>query len=425
MREKYPSACALEPWSGADPQQRVLVVGTTSDYIEWLRTQCPGQALFLTDPADRAGASEPDPLPAEELICDLGKLPLIRAALRDHLRQHGLSLHGVACFDCDSMELAAILAAHFSLPFPSLAAVRLCRDKFLSKQQWQRSRLPFPAVRLVRQRQDLEDFPGGSRGACVLKPRVGSGSQLVFCCKTMGERERAFRLLEKKGCLASEAQIVLEEWVEAPEFSCDCLVLIDRVQILRVTAKIMAEDAPLGTVRGYYLASAGLVDSARLAAVIQQAAHALGVARGVCMVDFLLHGQEIVLLELTPRPGGDCLPQLLRRARQWDMLRFNLDVARSQSEPPLSSVCHGEDWVALRLHARVPGFVERIDTTTLGQDPRVFEISIVRQTGHLVLLPPDDYGSWYLGYALFRPFPGVGIEQQCRELRGLVDIRMA
>lgn len=407
-----------------DPSGRVLVVGTTSDYIQWIRTQRPGQAVFLTDPGDRAGASEPAPLPVEEIVCDLNQIPVVRAALRAHLREHALHLQGVACFDCDSMELAALLADFYSLPFPALSSVRLCRDKFLSKQRWRHNGVSCPAAWLVHESGELSAYAGRIGTGLVLKPRSGTGSQLVFFCRSRNDLEKAFKTLEGKGCRAAEERMVLEELIDAPEYSCDCVVYADRVEILRVTAKIMAEDAPAGTVRGYHLTAVDQVDGEHLAATVWRGAHALGLSCGICMVDFLLRGQEIVLLEMTPRPGGDCLPHLLRQAGRFDVLSQSLDVARScRVVPPLST--SRDDWVALRLHASEPGFVESIDTSRVAQDPRVVEIAIDCQARQLVLLPPDDYTSWYLGHLIFRPFPQVAIAQQCRELRAMVDVRMA
>jgi hypothetical protein len=43
------------------PDKRLLVVGTTSDYIDHICTRYPGRALFVTDPAERAAALEKEP----------------------------------------------------------------------------------------------------------------------------------------------------------------------------------------------------------------------------------------------------------------------------------------------------------------------------------------------------------------------------
>ena len=112
---------------------KVLVVGTTPDYIDWIRTACPGRALFLTSPAVRAKAQEPCPAPAEEILCDLSDYEGTCKVVQQHLQAEGMRLDGVASYDCESMELAAVLARQFGLTYPSIQAVNNCRDKHLAK----------------------------------------------------------------------------------------------------------------------------------------------------------------------------------------------------------------------------------------------------------------------------------------------------
>ena len=60
---------------------RALVVGTTADYIQWIRCACPGEALFLTDPLVRRNAAESPPLSSEEVCCDLTDYGSAQSAL--------------------------------------------------------------------------------------------------------------------------------------------------------------------------------------------------------------------------------------------------------------------------------------------------------------------------------------------------------
>ena len=53
---------------------KILVVGTTSDYITWLQRVGEGRVLFLTDPLVRQQAKEPAPTPKEEILCNLNNV---------------------------------------------------------------------------------------------------------------------------------------------------------------------------------------------------------------------------------------------------------------------------------------------------------------------------------------------------------------
>jgi hypothetical protein len=133
------------------------------------------------------------------------------------------------------------------------------------------------------------------------------------------------------------------------------------------------------------------------------------------MVDFLVCGQEISLLEMTPRPGGDCIPHLLRRSGGVDIISLALAFARQQPIAFNGSHVNGQ-YVGLRLHARKPGRIAGFKTESLEQDPCIKEINLVRQVGHVVTMPPEDYDSWYLGHVIFQPVPDIELETQCHNL---------
>ncbi|HRF90683.1 MAG TPA: biotin carboxylase, partial [Desulfobacter postgatei] len=125
-------------------KNQVLVVGTTSDYIEWIRKIRPGQALFLTEPKVRQSATEPCPDNGEEILCPICDIDAAVKALNHHQKIFGVTLSGITCFDCESMETASILAEKMGLPYPDIEAVRNSRDKFISKQLWRKHQIPCP-----------------------------------------------------------------------------------------------------------------------------------------------------------------------------------------------------------------------------------------------------------------------------------------
>ncbi|MBU0675709.1 MAG: ATP-grasp domain-containing protein [Proteobacteria bacterium] len=414
---------------------KVLVVGTTTDYIDWLRRAAPGRALYLTAPSIREKAQEPKPTPDEELLGDLTDPEGIFIALDRHLREYHITLVGVACFDCESLDLAAVLATRHNLPFPTRESIGLCRDKLLSKQTWQKSGVRSPRTRLVRSAPEAAEFFAGIAAPCVLKPVAGSGSELVFRCDTAEACASSYQLI-RQGLRARHGRelyrnhdgIAAEEFIHGEEFSCDFIVLPDRVEILRLTRKLHAApstpEAPFGTIMGYAL----LLDAPTsfsvetLRTILGQGASALGCTGLICMVDFLVDPQGISLLEMTPRPGGDCLPQLIREACDIDILVLTLELAAGQPLPPRN---RGREKIGLRLHSRRAGRITAIDATAISNDPRVSEVNLIKSVDSVVTMPPADYDSWYLGHAIFTPAPDINLEHQCRDLRAQLTVNYA
>jgi biotin carboxylase len=413
--------------------KKVLIVGTTSDYIDWLRRVGTGRVLFLTDPRVRQHAKESEPAPNEEILCDLTNVALIRTAVKDHLYRWNISLAGITCFDCESMGLTAFLAEDLGLWYPSVESIRICRDKYTAVSRWQKRSIRVPRFKLARSPYEAADFIHKIHKPCVLKPVSGSGSELVFFCDTESECQRTAQVLlheldrKKENRLYTSAAdcFLVEEFVDGVEYSCDFLIDKKQIKILRFTRKILTEDIPFGTIRAYVLTTCeneGL-EQKQLESLLLKAARGLGITRAICMVDFLLSQNEIFLLELTPRPGGDCIPYLMQYAAGLDILQVALDFAEKRPVD-LPDLPGGGRYVGLRLHASVSGLIDKISTEKLEADPRVKSIHLIRQSGDRVILPPEDYESWYLGHVIFLPAFGEQVEKQCHELRQLLTLEI-
>ncbi len=415
---------------------KTLVVGATPDYIAWIQRESSGSALFLTDTEVWRHARESRPPGCEEVLCDLSDVGRVEAVLLRHLHRENLSLDGIACFDCESMGLAAVLAYRYGLPYPSSEAVANCRDKHRSKILWRRHGLAVPRCKQVASESEAVAFFRSIDGPCVLKPASGSGSELIFSCRTeqgCAERFRDIRngLNDRRSMPmyrngSSEAPLILaEELIEGREFSCDFIVAADRIEILRLTGKIIDSTAPFGTTRAYVLPAhlPTQINRQRLEETLLESARAVGITRAVCMLDFMVRGEDILLLEIAPRPGGDCLPFLLKTVCHFDILKLNLDFARKRSHPPILPPASGP-YLGLRFHARKSGRLNRIDTTRLAGDPRVMDIQLIRFPGDDILLPPENYDSWVLGHAVVRPYEEQGLADQCRELTDLLLVEI-
>jgi biotin carboxylase len=414
--------------------KRVLVVGTTSDYINHICKHYPRRALFITDPAERAAAVETDPAPADELRSDLQDSRRVLDDLKTHLSRWRMEISGVACYDCESLGLAAGLAAQFALPFPAAAAVAASRNKFLSKQIWQKAGVPCPPTGVVRNLSDALKFMDRFAKPVIIKPLTGSGSELLFKCHNRRDCSHAIDTIglqlaahansrmyrpEAGGAVIMDPlqDFVIETFIDGREYSCDFLLDAEQVEIIRLAKKILAHDQAAGTTRAYVLPSRlpELLDTAKFRLQLRNAARALGLNRALCMVDFILQEDSAYLLEMTPRPGGDCIPQTIFQSCGLDMLGLALDFADGT---PIA-IPAASSWVqlvGLRLIAQKSGIIKKIDDRALRRDSRVKEIRLKRRPGQRVVLPPDDYESRLLGHVIFKPTTPQSIETESNEL---------
>jgi len=415
------------------PDTRVLVVGTTTDYIHWIDRTWPGRALFITDPAERRRGTEPAPDERTELVEDLRHAQRVRRALAEHLRRYDIRLGGITCYDCEAMPLAARLAQALELPYPSIDAIALCRDKLHCKDAWRAADVPCPDGALVRTAAEAVAFQRRAGGACVLKPPTGSGSEYVFLCR--GDEETAAGVAAIRQAMVRQAsnrmyagaggRILAEQVAVGDEYSCDFLLEEHGLRIVRLARKVRLSYGPFGTIHGYEVPAAlpaGL-SRTRLADVLQGAARAVGLSRSICMADFIVTDDGPLMLELAPRPGGDCLPDVIRLAGGVDVIGLALDVAEGRAIhlPPMNRWTRH---VAVRIHATQSGTIHHIDTRRAAADPRVRQITLIRSKGHRVVLPPEHYDLWVLGVLIFRPDPRRPVAAQCEDLLAGVRVVM-
>ena len=416
---------------------RVLVVGTTPDYVDRLRREHPDECLFLTEYRSRLRAKELPPDIDEEILYRWDKQLSAIELVRRHQERYGVKVVGVACFDCESMPLASFLAMRLGLPYPSAAAVDFCRNKQRMKQRWKASGTPSPRFSIASRVEEAVEFFHQIGGPCVVKPLSGSGSELVFRieneadCRLVFEKIIAGLAARKaaplyRSCKEGRTNVLIEEWVNGDEYSCDFCIEKSRVRLIRVTRKHPRRDGPSGTTEAYEL-SPRLPDAcsaSRLAPWLFRAASALEIDRAICMADFIVRGDQPSFLELTPRCGGDCLPSLLMTACNFDVLGASIHFARKKKiERPVVRV--KEPIVALRLFADRAGTLRWTDTSALAHNRRVLSVVLTRRPGDQVKLPPVDYDSWVLGHVIYKPVPGRTVAAQNDELRSLFQERIA
>lgn len=410
---------------------KLLVVGTTPDYIDLIRKSNPGRVLFLTDTAVRDQAREARPGRDEEILCELEDVQATQVALLNYLRREKITIDSICCFDCEAMALAASIGADFSISYPSPKAINNCRDKFITKQLWHQHGLPCPATGLINSPEELDAFQA-EHNPCVLKPLSGTGSEFVFLCQTGDEAHQALALisdhLERISSVPAaygfSPVVLAEEFVEGTEYSCDFILENGGVEIIRLTRKIVAKNGPFGTIRGYILAEpvpAGITLPS-FKETLRQSGAALGLERAICMLDFIVRNGEIVLLELSPRPGGDCLPFLLKEVAGLDILTLALDFAQER-QIFLFSDQKGPH-ACVRLHAARAGILKKITVGRMAEELGVIKVQLLRTPGHVIKMPPADYNSWLLGHIIFKCQEGVDPAAQAdRILAGLtIDI---
>lgn len=399
---------------------RILIIGTTPDYIEWLRSTAPTRGLFLTLPEIRATArahESPPPL-SEEILTALDDVDEAASKIVGHCQRYQITISGITCFDCEHLLFTAQLAQKLSLLYSSPTAVQNCRDKYAAKILWQKNNVLCPRVTIVETAENLREWlEKNNLNECVLKPISGAGSELTFHCKNADDAVVKFAEIKtglqnrRDEKLFADSRIIAEEYISADEYSADFVIVADMVKIIRVCRKYKS---CFGITNAYELLTPPEIATLKINESIKNAAHALGLTNTIAMADFFVQENRAVFLEITPRLGGDCLPWLLKYAGDFDCLKFALDFSCGDISPlPIIN----KTAVALRIFADRAGQIKKFIPHDANNDTRVKQIYCRREIGDMIKLPPDDWHTWILGHLIYEPHPAQNIPTQNNELR--------
>jgi len=279
----------------------------------------------------------------------------------------------------------------------------------------------------------------------VLKPLAGSGSELLFHCRDESGVTKAVSILEEElpkrrgnplfrpfpnppgdSLIDPCSCWVAEEFISGPEFSCDFVLQEGDVFFIRETGKIKATDKPFGSVLAYTFPPrypAGFQKRV-LKEVLKKATNSLGFDWGYFMVDFILHQGTPILIEMTPRPGGDSIPELVRAATGLDTLALYLDFVQGDFKEPKELSLPPESFASLNFFAPMEGKIQVLDGRKVQASPHVRKLFFKKQVGDRVILPPKDYDNRLLGYCIIEVTPGLDLVVETQRLQELLEVRI-
>jgi len=417
----------------------VLVVGTTPDYVLRLNRDSAEPLLFLTDIRFQGHPLLRDVPPSRLIFTHLDRPD--DSSLSALLNT--MNLAGVACFDCESLLLAGRLARRLELPFPPWQAIVRSRNKFEARRTWTAMGISSPYASLSSDMEETLGFFRHHGENIVLKPLSGSGSELLFHCTKEDEVRAAVETMEEElpkrranplfypfPDPAQGHEIdpcrswINEEFVSGEEFSCDFVYQGEEVVLIRETGKVKATDKPFGSVLAYTfppLYPHGFRKE-RLLEVLKKAVQSLGFDWGFFMVDYVIRGGLPVLIELTPRPGGDSIPDLARIGAGRDTLNLYLEFVSRRFQPPAPISLRPQSYASVNLYAPKEGTIVKLEGQSIRNLPHVRLLFFKKKVGDPVILPPRDYDNRLLGYCIVATETGTDLIEECRRLEDLLVV---
>jgi len=382
-----------------DPRPVLLVVGSSyAAFREYIfRSVCTAYRIWLVDPTPPQWEQ---PYLYGHSIADCMDAGAIVAAGREVQRDHGLA--GVFCYDEAYIEPAAHASAALGFDTLDPDAVARCRDKSATREIVRGLGLPQPASIPVSTVDEAAVAADKIGYPVLLKPRNLGASLGVVKVELPGDlaaRYATVAAVTVPGVREFAEPVLVEEFVEGPEISVDCVLYQGRCTPLVVAHKL------LGTAPGFefeevghdVLADEPLLADPEFAAMLDRVHAALGFRDGVTHTEFKLTPRGLCLVEVNARMGGGLIPHLGRVAGGHDVSRAAADVACGR-EPVLRRAGVPRDG-AIRFV--FPGYDMTVTEVIVHEElvrPPVVEIGVAAAAGMRLRLPPA--GMSHSAYAI-------------------------
>jgi biotin carboxylase len=184
--------------------------------------------------------------------------------------------------------------------------------------------------------------------------------------------------------------VLVEEYVDGPEFSVDCWVLDGEAGVL-FSGLILKGYAPsainIGCIVGRGITSPDV--AAALAEAACAAAVKCGVNRTIANVDLRWTAGQARVLEVNGRPGGELLPYLAFLSSGVRVGAALVDVALGRRPPPPPPASRAAG-IAFIAPPRPLAFGELRLSEARSRDAAVHELQATGEPGRRVVPPPED-----------------------------------
>lgn len=218
---------------------------------------------------------------------------------------------------------------------------------------------------------------------CILKPSRNSGSRGIAKISGSISRDKFIELFKRSKSESRDNSVMLEQFVEGPEFSVEIIVWNGQVNVLTVTDKKTTE-APYFVELGHNQPSVfpneivKTIEAAAIAGV-----KALAVDNCACHAEVKVQNGIAYIMEIGARLGGDFIStELTHLSTGIDMVAASIDCALG-IEPNLEPI-EDKRGVCIRYFCPQPGKLLSISNTNILNDPRVYNWEIYRKIGDMV-----------------------------------------
>ncbi len=308
-----------------------------------------------------------------------------------------LDVDGVVTFASDTATQAVVACAReLDLPGADSSAIHRMSNKGAFRRLQTNINLPCPEFVVTSDVADVQDFGARADGSFVVKPTDSSGSKGVALVDSSDRQELASAVAAALQSSRS-GEVIAEAFIPGTEVGGDavmsdgalvsCFPTVKHKSGFVVTGHSYPPEIPLSVVN-------------EVRRQIGAACVALDYRNGVLNFDVMVDGDRVTIVEMSPRTGGNGIPELIERSYGYPMLTAAVAFSLGRVPEAPSSGRHVAAG-SLVIGSPHSGIIRSISSAA-----RIREQVDGVFTAEVLVSPGDHverftYGGASFGYALF------------------------
>lgn len=333
-----------------------------------------------------------------------------------------LRIDGIATFASDiAVPTVAAVTARLGLPGCGVEPAGIMSNKARFRRFQSEVGLLAPRFRVIDSPDLLPDVIRGLSRPLVFKPVDSSGSRGVTTVAV--DTEQAMQAAYDNARWASQSgSVCVEEFIQGVEVGVEAFLLDEELLFCGVTNKHKRGVVVTGHSQR---PSVEDKDIRRIEQSVIEICRSLGYRAGALNCDVIVTPRGICCLELSPRQGGNGLPQVLERAYGVDLTTWTiLHALGRRPVPPTTTPSSQQQCGSLVFGASTPGRLEQIaDEAQLREAvPEVFGYLSRWRCGDET--PQFTHGGSSLGCVLFDIPDAETYEGMCLKVERALGIRI-
>jgi biotin carboxylase len=197
------------------------------------------------------------------------------------------------------------IADELNLPFPSYISCETLLNKGKFKGFLKENHFPHAPGQVydILMKIDAPEY----KYPVIVKPLINSGSRGVFKCEYP---EKLMDTIKETLLFCKDDKFIIEEYIEGDEVSVEAIVYNRKVIIVQITDKIVSA-SPYNVELGHSQPSIYSYKKEEISNLLQKVVDLSGIDNTVIHPELKINNDEITIIEIGPRLGGDYITSRL------------------------------------------------------------------------------------------------------------------